>query len=149
VDLNQVFFIAVSLLSSPPFILVQRWTVTHRNFLCAIVYGLLSWQGHFCSCLQSSLLFPKIILLPNGHIWSSALVLLCGAMGYTHRHPGFQSRLDLESRDPVVVIHLHGMEGVLSCLLDSCSCRSYHPNSHRRGVAISHLGIAPSLPICK
>jgi hypothetical protein len=36
----------------------------------------------------------------------------------TCRQPGFQSKLDLEPRDPVVIIYLHGMEGVLSCLLD-------------------------------
>ena len=35
-----------------------------------------------------------------------------------HRQPGFQLRLDVEPWDPVVIIHLHGMEGVLSCLLE-------------------------------
>jgi hypothetical protein len=44
-----------------------------------------------------------------------------------HRQPGFQLRLDLEPRDLVVIIYLHGTEGVLSCLLDPGSCRSYHP----------------------
>jgi hypothetical protein len=41
------------------------------------------------------------------------------------RQPGFQSRLDLEAWNPVVTIHLHGMEGVLSWLLRSaCLCLS-------------------------
>ena len=35
-----------------------------------------------------------------------------------HRQPGFQLRLDVEPRDLVVIIHLHGTEGVLSCLLE-------------------------------
>jgi hypothetical protein len=35
-----------------------------------------------------------------------------------HRQPDFQSRLDLEPWDPVVIFHLHWMEGVLSCLLE-------------------------------
>jgi hypothetical protein len=58
------------------------------------------------------------------------------------RQPDFQSRLDLETQDPVVIIHLHGME-VLSCLLDPGSCwSSCLHNPHRRGMAISHLETA-------
>jgi hypothetical protein len=33
------------------------------------------------------------------------------------RQPGFHSRLDLEIWDPIVIIHLHGTEGLLSYLL--------------------------------
>jgi hypothetical protein len=35
-----------------------------------------------------------------------------------HRQPGFQLRLDVEPRELVVIIHLHGTERVLSCLLE-------------------------------
>jgi hypothetical protein len=35
------------------------------------------------------------------------------------------SQADVELRDPVVIIHLHGLEGVRSCSWNSGSCRSY------------------------
>jgi hypothetical protein len=49
-------------------------------------------------------------------------------------------------RKPVVIIHLHGMVGVPSCLLESPgSCLSYCPHSpNRRSVASSHVDNVPS-----
>ena len=42
---------------------------------------------------------------------------LCGALGYTQA-VWSQLSWGVEPWDPVVIIHLHGMEGVLSCLLE-------------------------------
>ena len=62
-----------------------------------------------------------------------------------HRQPGFQLRLDVEPQDPVVIIHLHGTKGVLSCLLKPGSCWSYCPLSpHKRSMASSHIGNVPN-----
>jgi hypothetical protein len=68
---------------------------------------------------------------------------LCGALGYTQA-VWSQLSWGVEPWDPVVIIHLHGMEWVLSCLLDPGSCQSYCPLSpHRRSMA-SHIDNVPS-----
>jgi hypothetical protein len=70
-------------------------------------------------------------------------VCLYGALGYA-KTVWFPVELRSEPRD-LVVIHLHGMEGVLSCLLDPGSCQSYLPLSpHKRSMVSSHIGNAPS-----
>jgi hypothetical protein len=54
----------------------------------------------------------------------------------TCRQPGFQARLHLEPWDPIVIIYLHGMEGVLSCLLGPWHLSEFPsppPPQERRG----------------